>query len=141
MENISHSASIHRGSCLCRICAYSLAQEPFDLCYCHCANCQKLTGSAYASYGSIARPSFKWTSGSDNLIIFSPSSRTRRFSCKSCGAYLLTEHDDEPENVFISLGCLDTHIARSPEYHQFVGSKAHWVTIHDHLPVYKTWPE
>jgi len=36
------------GGCLCGLIRYRLTDEPLTLCTCHCTDCQRLTGSAFA---------------------------------------------------------------------------------------------
>ena len=134
------TAPSHEGGCLCGAARYRIAGEPFDLCYCHCSICRKLTGSFGGAYGSVAREDFTWLEGENGLLVYSPTKVSRRYSCATCGAYLLTEHDAEHQNVFVSLGSLETHIEGRPTYRQFVGdAPSWWRDLHD-IPSHAGWP-
>ncbi len=65
---------------------------------------------------------------------------TTRYFCGGCGSFLLTEHNAEPENLFVSLGAIDTELQSAPGYHQFVDHAASWDSIHDDLLKYADWP-
>lgn len=132
---------MHMGSCLCGSVQYQIDDQPFDCCYCHCSICRKLTGSEGGAYGSVKRSDFSWLNGEPTLNRYSPTEYTTRYFCSACGSFLLTEHDAEPENVFISLGTLDTPIATKPQYRQFVKDAPAWVDIQDDLPTHRGWPE
>ena len=50
------------------------------------------------------------------------------------------EHIAEPENIFVSLGTLDSPITALPQYHQFVEDAAEWNEIGDNLTKHLQWP-
>jgi hypothetical protein len=130
-----------RGSCLCGTSHFELAAQPDDCSYCHCVICRKLTGSLGGAYGSIPRESFSWVGSDEHIKVFSPTPMTRRYFCGTCGCYMLTEHDAEPQSVFVSLGALDDEISEQPRYRQFTGSTPHWLDINDDLPRHDKWPK
>ncbi len=129
-----------RGACLCGSIQYEFENEPFDCCYCHCSICRKLTGSACGSYGSVKKEDFSWLAGAEQRAVFKPTKATTRYFCSNCGSFLLTEHSAEPENLFVSLGTIDTEFQSAPRYHQFVAHAACWDTIEDDLMKYADWP-
>jgi hypothetical protein len=131
---------MNSGSCLCGSIQYQFEGPVVDSCYCHCSVCRKLTGSAFATYGSIDKSRFKWTDGESGLSQYQPTSSTTRYFCSKCGSFLLSEHVLEPKKVYVSLGTLDRHEDLDILYHQFVDSKAPWYAIHDDLPKHNEWP-
>ncbi len=130
---------IYTGACLCGQLSYQFSGAPFDLCYCHCSICRKLTGTDGAAYGSVPREAFAWLSTAAPAV-YQPTPQSRRYFCANCGSYLLTEHTAEPENVFISLGGLDTELAAAPAYRQFTAGLPAWAAIHDPRPRHPGWP-
>ncbi|OED42492.1 hypothetical protein AB833_07195 [Chromatiales bacterium (ex Bugula neritina AB1)] len=128
------------GGCLCGRNAYQITGALSACSYCHCAICRKLSGSAFGAYGSVVRELFEWQPTPEFLSCYSPTEITRRYFCRQCGSYLLTEHDDEPDHLFVSLGTLDDTADISIEYHQFAASKARWHTLSAELPAYSKWP-
>ncbi|MFT5134619.1 MAG: hypothetical protein ACI9SC_003100 [Gammaproteobacteria bacterium] len=129
------------GNCLCGAIEYEYTEPPDDCCYCHCSICRKLTGSAFAAYGTIEKTAFKWSKGEDRLSIYQPTSSTTRFNCSQCGSLVASEHSLEPESVFISLGTLNGRQELKIKYHQFTGSKAPWHRIEDDIPQFNEWPD
>ncbi|MBL4866441.1 MAG: GFA family protein [Pseudomonadales bacterium] len=126
--------NIHKGSCQCGSVQYQFTNNPFDCCYCHCSVCQKLTGSAMGAYGSVHTQDFLWTQGEELLSLYQQKETTTRKFCSKCGSYLITTHSADPDNLFISLGALDSLIDSAPEFRQFVGSKAVWDKYENKLP-------
>lgn len=132
---------MHNGSCLCGAIHYQFLNEPFDCSYCGCSICRKLTGSNNGAYGSVVRSEFTWTKGQSVLAQFSPTEFTIRYFCSACGSFLLTEHSAEPDNVFVSLGSLDTEIVAKPTYLQFTEEAPKWALNDRELLTYKGWPD
>lgn len=76
------------------------------------------------AYGSVHTQDFLWTQGEELLSLYQQKETTTRKFCSKCGSYLITTHSADPDNLFISLGALDSLIDSAPEFRQFVGSKA-----------------
>ena len=129
------------GSCLCGQVRYQCKGRIQDCAYCHCSICRKLTGSAFAAYGTSDRSDFSWTDGASMLSKVQPTPSTTRYFCSGCGSFLLSEHILDPNEVYISLGTLDGQQDLSILYHQFTGSQAPWYQISDWLPQYAEWPD
>ena len=88
----------------------------------------------------MVRAQFAWTAGEAELIAYRPTALTTRYACSACGSYLLTEHQAEPDNVFVSLGTLDTSISAKPAYRQFTGAMPAWLGEFHDMPVHEGWP-
>ncbi|OUS24782.1 hypothetical protein A9Q99_23600 [Gammaproteobacteria bacterium 45_16_T64] len=132
---------MHKGYCQCCSIQYRIINDPFDCCYCHCSICRRLTGSAMGAYGSVPKHEFSWIQGEELLTRYQQNTTTTRLFCSSCGSFLLTTHSADKQNVFITLGCLDSEMESGPEYHQFMGSKASWENNHDAIAQHDAWPE
>lgn len=130
-----------QGACLCGAIKLQIGGDIEDASYCHCSICQKLTGSAFGAYGSVEKAKFKWVQGQENLREYHPNPSTKRLFCSTCGSFLATEHKLEPGSIFVSLGSLANELELEILYHQFVGSRAPWHTIGDHLPQHQDWPD
>jgi hypothetical protein len=78
------------GSCLCKRVKYSVAAELQQFYFCHCEQCRKVTGSAFASNILAAPAEVKWLSGAEYVKRFDyPGDRlfTKVF-CSECGSGL-----------------------------------------------------
>ena len=129
------------GRCECAKVNYEADCEITDFCHCHCSICRRLHGAAFASWGGIARDRFSYSSGKDDLKIYSFSKNADSIFCDHCGSTLLLDFKPEPHMLYIALGTVNGDVKCPDGYHQFVGSKAPWFEIHDALPQYEGWPD
>ena len=134
-----HSKPI-TGSCLCGELEYRITGEITDGCYCHCAICRKLSGSAFAAYGAVKTSDLVWIKGENAIATFSPTPDTTRGFCANCHSFVFSKHVLEPENTFISLGTLDNTDSVQILYHQFTGHRVPWCDLEDKLKKYGEWP-
>lgn len=124
------------GACLCGECSYQAYGELFDVLHCHCTTCQKLTGSAFATYGGISLTHFRWMCGLSKLKEFHSSEYVSRYFCKHCGSMIAAVDKNEKDTIYLSVGLLDSNTTIEPEYHQYISSKVEWYKISDNLPKY-----
>ena len=84
------------GGCLCGAVRYSVRGEPSDVGLCHCGDCRKRSGSAFAVYGHWPREALEL------------EGELARFAddcfCPTCGSRLGMLED---EHVELNLGTLD----------------------------------
>jgi hypothetical protein len=113
----------YRGGCECGAVRYLMTDEPIFVNCCHCRQCQKITGSAFAINGMIEADRIQLTQGADRL-----SAGEAR--CSSCGTMLWGTHRLFGDNIlFVRLGTLDESERFAPDAHFFVRSKHPWVTM------------
>ncbi|MEE9292268.1 MAG: GFA family protein [Acidobacteriota bacterium] len=122
------------GSCQCGKVGYRVTGEPDYMAHCHCIDCRKMHGAAFATYVGVPRSGFTWVSGEDQLTTFKVESGTIRGFCRTCGSILASWTEGEPGNIYITAGTLDSPIAKRPENHIWVRSRAPWFEIRDGLP-------
>jgi hypothetical protein len=126
-----------QGSCQCGQCSFEALGELYDVLYCHCKNCRKLTGSAFSIYGGVSKEQFKWLCDFSKLGEYKSSRNVSRYFCRACST-LLTSIDKREENTtYLSVGLLSLDKPIKPEYHQHVASKAPWYEIRDDLPQFQ----
>ena len=73
-----------RGSCLCGAVRFE-AEKVRSLTHCHCANCRKLTGAAFASYAHVDADKFRFVAGEDMTVRYESAPGSFRNRCKVCG--------------------------------------------------------
>jgi len=122
------------GSCLCGQCSFEAQGDLYDVLYCHCSICRKLTGSSFAVYGGVSKDRFNWLCEQSSIKVYQSSKNVSRYFCSTCGALIASIDRKEPDTIYLSAGLLDPDIPVIPEYHQYVASKAHWCEISDDLP-------
>lgn len=85
------------GGCLCGAARYVVTGEPLRVGLCHCHDCKRTSGSAYAAFAVWPRSAYQ---GTGKLGTF----KGRSF-CPDCGSRVVSLREDEAE---IMVGSLDT---------------------------------
>ncbi len=128
------------GRCECGRIRYEIDDDITDLSHCHCSQCRRLHGAAYATFAGVSRDKFRYVSGEADLKAYASSETSDRIFCAECGSNILVDFKPEPGTLYVCMGTVDGNPSCPPGYHQFVGSKAAWHEIADDLKQYDTWP-
>lgn len=128
------------GSCLCGGIRYEADGPLVAIGRCHCRECRKASGAEFATNGTVAAGSFRIVAGEDLLGAFETSPGQERCFCTRCGSPLLKRYADDPDNVRIRLGCVDTPVEERPVVRVFVSEKLDLTEIPDDLPAFETLP-
>lgn len=131
---------MHRGSCLCQSVIYEIDGDIGQSIMCHCQNCRKANGSAFAVNASIKSADFRLLKGAESVKEYSSSAGVYRVFCGTCGAPIYSKRDYDPEHYRLRVGTLDTPLPLAPNMHIFAGSKAEWDQITDGLAQYAERP-
>lgn len=126
---------IYTGKCLCGDVTFT-AQDMSDIWYCHCTQCQHLTGLYIAAAG-VERDKLTIKGDVNWLPI---SDRSRSGHCNSCGSYLFWDMPSRP-TVSVLAGNIDNTKGLKVKGHIFVSEKPDYYEITDGLPQYETYPE
>jgi hypothetical protein len=127
-------------SCRCGQLKATATGEPVRLSVCHCLNCKKRSGSAFAAQARWPgdQVEFEGQSKSFDLVADSGNQATFHF-CPECGSdvyYVINGKFDGL--IAIPLGAFDDPYFGSPEYSVWEGRKHEWVEITgpdvDHIP-------
>jgi hypothetical protein len=126
----------YEGGCECGSVRYRMTDDPIFVNCCHCRQCQKITGSAFAINGMIEADRLEVVEGAGKL-----SSDGGQGRCSSCRTMLWGSHPLFGEKIrFVRLGTLDEAERIRPDAHFFVRSKHPWVAIPDGVPTFNTLP-
>lgn len=129
----------YEGSCACGRVRYR-ASAPFGvMSHCHCTDCRKSHGAAFATYIGLARERFTLVNGSEDLAGWTAEPGTRREFCRTCGSNIICTVKSEPGMVYVAAATFDTPLDRKPEYHIFVRSRVPWYEIKDGLPQHQEY--
>lgn len=128
------------GSCLCQAIRYQVNSPLLSLGHCHCKMCQRIHGTAYATYGMVDKANFSVTMGQEKIRFIQSSDLVQRSFCGTCGAPLTYENDALPNNIWLTAGTFDDEPECKPQYHIFVASKVDWLEINDGLPQFDQLP-
>lgn len=91
------TAPVLRGSCLCGASSYTVNGPPIQAIICHCNNCKKWSGGAYAANIWIPSKHFALDEASSSHVNRYADSKTDagrtmdRVSCKECGSALFVD--------------------------------------------------
>ena len=129
----------YEGSCFCGKVRYRIRGSIGPMDHCHCIDCRKSHGAAFATYVEVPRDGFRFLSGEDHLTTYAAETGTSRSFCRTCGSIVTCRWSDGGrEGLEISASTLDTPSGLKPECHSFVRSKADWFDITDGLPQHET---
>jgi hypothetical protein len=124
---------MHHGSCACGTIRYQIEAELGAIVHCHCGQCRKAQGTAFATNAPVSAKSFRIVAGAEALTEYESSPGKRRCFCSRCGSPIISKRDGHPQ-VRVRLGTLDSPVTATPTLHTYAASKAEWDLIHDDLP-------
>jgi hypothetical protein len=115
-------------SCHCGAIRYEATVDPGATAICHCADCQKLTGSAYRVSVPARGGSFRLLLGAPSVYIKVGDSGARRAQafCGNCGSPLYTYDADAPQIVGLRVGCIDERASLIPRNQKWCASALAW---------------
>lgn len=116
-----------RGSCLCEAVTYSVENRFEAFYFCHCEQCQKVTGSGFASNIITSPENIEWLTGFENVRVFEhPSREFSKGFCKKCGAGVPYINKSKT-NLVIPAGSLIDLPTISPIANLFKGESPRWL--------------
>jgi hypothetical protein len=122
------------GGCTCGAIRFRLNREPIFTNCCHCRDCQRMTGSAFAINAMIEADQVEVLTGGED-----PG--TDEFLCLACGTLLWALHPHFGPGIrFVRVGTLDEGERVAPDAHFFVRSKHPWIRLPDGVSSFKTLP-
>jgi hypothetical protein len=127
-------------SCLCQGVRLRIRGKLGPAVICHCVQCRKASGSAFACNASVRSRYLEFESGRDLIREFESSPGKLRAFCSRCGSPIYSRRVDDPEAFRLRLGLFDDDPGRRPLAHCFVAEKAPWYEIADALPRFETYP-
>lgn len=119
------------GGCLCGAIRYESTARPDKSGYCHCRNCQKVSGAPVTVGVFFALSSFRYTRGAPKY--FQTSEKVERGFCERCGSRL-TYRIFDSDQIAVEVGSLDHPEAAPPTYHIGVESQLSWFDTRDEHP-------
>lgn len=135
------SGKVHEGSCVCGRVRFRVAGPLESMSHCHCTDCRKSHGAAFATYVGVAAERFSVTQGAAEVSGWTTETGTRRNFCRACGSNISCTVAPEPEMIYLAAATFDTPIEIRPGSHIFVRSRVPWYEIQDGLPQHREYPE
>jgi hypothetical protein len=122
------------GGCQCGAVRYEIAAAPLSVYACHCRDCQRQTGAAFALSMVVPRAAIRITQGTPHRWL-RPGSETASGTpsdclfCGACGARLYHLPSRNPEVAVVKPGTLDDTRWLAPVGHIWTESAQPWVAI------------
>ena len=128
------------GGCACGAVRYRLASEPLFVHCCHCLNCQRQTGSAFAVNVLIEADRVEVLSGEPQAVDVprDDGSAQRIFRCPECRVAVYSNYS-RPEVHFVRGGTLDDPSSVAPHVHIYTRSKLPWVLLPEGVPAFDVY--
>lgn len=130
---------MYKGGCLCGAVHFEITGPIQNIVYCHCSQCRKAQGSAFASNGIVAAKEFTIVAGESELTGFESSPGQTKYFCRHCGSPIMSKTKTKPNEVRVRLGTIESDIEERPLAHIFVTSKANWEEICGDMPQYNSY--
>lgn len=123
------STSTYHGSCLCSAITLRIEGPIKAVTHCHCSQCRKAHGAAFASYGSVPGTRLMVSDPEQLMRVFRSSPSVSRSFCSNCGTRLFWSDaaGEFAEWISVALGTLDTPLEPVRQKHVHVESGLSWV--------------
>jgi hypothetical protein len=136
------------GGCACGEVRYRLRASPLFVHCCHCLNCQRQTGAAFAINVLIERDQVESLGREPKCVPVSRMGTKRQqiYRCPVCETAVWSTYTRK-DILFVRAGTLDEPSAVEPDVHIFTRSKLPWLTLPESTPAFpryydeeKLWP-
>ena len=130
------------GGCACGAVRYKLTAPPLIVHVCHCRDCQRLSGSAFALNIWIERRFVEADHARLRSVMLTAGSGKPHevFRCPDCGTALWSKYHAAPgDTVFVRAGTLDHPETIKPDVNIFTRSKLPWVELPADIPAFEAF--
>lgn len=124
------------GGCFCGAVRYRLTARPMFVNCCHCTECQRQTGSAFAINAVIECDCIVLESGAPVPHEMKTESGRPHdiWRCPDCGSALWSDYGRRRVLAFLRVATLDAPSRLPPDAHIFTRSKIAWVDLSNPAP-------
>jgi hypothetical protein len=135
--------SVQAGGCLCGDVRFEIDRSAvISAHHCHCTDCQRSTGSAFATFCIVPEAGFRNLSGSPCFFAVKGTSggSVERGFCASCGSPLFSRVSMAPGVLFVKAGALDDGSWLEPASSFWAASAQPWAKADARLPIHQRNP-
>jgi hypothetical protein len=127
------------GGCACGAVRYQGEADPVAMFNCHCRDCQRASGSAYAAVVLVPKAAIQ-INGEPRYhrIIADSGSGIERGFCPNCGSQVLLLAEHNPDVLILQAGCLDDPSVHRPARDIFTASAQPWDHMDPSIPKFAT---
>ena len=124
------------GGCACGAVRYECSAAPLASFNCHCRDCQRETGSAFAAIIMVPTAAFRVVRGEPRYFGVKADSGfvTKRAFCAECGSSLFGDPERVPALRTIRVGSLDDPSGFRPARDIYTASAQPWDFMNPDLP-------
>lgn len=129
------------GSCLCGSVRYTGNADPTFVGVCHCADCQRFTGSAFSTVVAVPSDALQVSGVLKTFTKRGDSGKAihRKF-CPECGSGILDEADALPGVAMVNAGTLNDRSWVTPRSEIYCDSAQPWVRLGGELKRFAKTP-
>ncbi|MFT5722637.1 MAG: hypothetical protein ACI9W6_002970, partial [Motiliproteus sp.] len=114
------------GGCCCGEVTFSLEDNFSNFYFCHCQQCRKLTGTAYASNLFTSPDNISWTKGIDKTIRYDHPERSfSKAFCSKCGSGLPFV-SKSGKSLIVPAGSLNEEPSKELDAQIFCAEQTEW---------------
>ena len=131
------------GSCLCGAVKYRTSGEPLVQAVCHCADCQRQSGTAFSVVVGVQRDALTLegnTLASFTTVNSDHGTDTERHFCSACGSPIVSFSAALPEMAFLKAGTLDDGSWLQPSVEVWASSAQPWAPHFEHAASFERGP-
>lgn len=134
-------ADTHEGGCSCGAVRYRLTSGPMFVHCCHCMDCQKQSGGAFAINALIETDRIELL-GEAPAPVAMPTDSGRPHDihrCPKCEVAVWSDYGRRSNLRFVRVSTLDEPHAIQPDVHIFTRSKVPWVVLPEGVRAYEIY--
>jgi len=120
------------GGCACGEVRYRITDRPLFVHGCHCTDCQRHSGGAFAINAMIETDRVELLAGTvKSVAVPTPSGKGQQIQrCPTCNTALWSHYGGAGDKLaFLRAGTLDDNTLLEPDIHIFTRSKQPWVIL------------
>ena len=131
-------AETYDGGCSCGAVRFRLTGAPMFVHCCHCRDCQRQTGSAFAINALTETDRIEILSGEPEPVSMPTDSGRPHdiYRCPHCRIAVWSDYGRRPYLRFVRVGALDDPSAIVPDVHIYTRSKLPWVVLPADVPAF-----
>jgi hypothetical protein len=130
------------GSCRCGAVEYKLRLRGLPPVYCcHCLDCQKWSGSAFAQQAVIPEAAIVLAGAiAENPVLSRQGGTSIQRACAICHSRIYSTNPTRPGLALLRAGTLDISSSLKPILHIWTCRKQSWVSLPEDVPSYDQGP-
>ena len=130
-------SDVHEGRCACGETQYRMNGPPLIVHACHCTECQRLSGAAFAVNAMIETDRLELLAGSTEPVpVIGTSGKPQQIHrCPTCRVALWSHYPGGGARVaFVRVGTLEEPARMPPDIHIYTSTRLPWVELPAGVP-------